>query len=200
MGDVTHFMKGYIYEWTLDLPLWTFRGRWITRLAPHIVFTVGFCIVFSFKNPNHLRSSQIWLYSALLQMSWDYRAESPMFANGGADCQVPSVGMKLWFYLQKLVFFTLKPKTKCIGRKKLGFFPLLVDRGRGGGRDLAFPGNPHKKNLKLSGSDQKLLPPLRPTIILPLHSWSPLGHITHIECTSSSRSTIQFIWSLSLSK
>ena len=38
-----------------------------------------------------------------------------MFADAGVDCQVPSAGIKRWFYLQKLGFFALTPKTQCIG-------------------------------------------------------------------------------------
>ena len=35
---------------------------------------------------------------------------------------------------------------------------------------------------------------------LPLHSWRPLAHKSHIECTSPSRSQIQYICSLPWSK
>ena len=50
------------------------------------------------------------------------------------------------------------------------------------------------KKSRFFVSDRKLLP-ARPLlkIPLPLHSWRPLVHKSHIECTSSSRSQIQYI-------
>ena len=48
-----------------------------------------------------------------------------MSTNGGADCQVPSVGIKPWFCSHILGFFALIPKTQCIGQKKLGLLHLV---------------------------------------------------------------------------
>ena len=77
-----------------------------------------------FKKLNHLRSNKIRFYSVLLQMSWHYGIEGPMFANGGVDSQVPSVGTKPWFYLQKSSVFALKPKPNASTRKSWVFSTL----------------------------------------------------------------------------
>ena len=76
-----------------------------------------------------------------------------------------------------------------------------------GACDLAPPGNPHKKSIKfhiLTENNYPLRPTLKNKIALAfLNSRRLLVHITHIECSSSSstsRSKIQYICSLPLSK
>ena len=51
-----------------------------------------------------MKSNKIKIYWVSLYMSWDYRAEGPMFTNGGANCQVPGAGITPWFHLQKAGF------------------------------------------------------------------------------------------------
>ena len=82
----------------------------------HAVFyNWAFC---SFKKKNF---NKIRFYSDFLQMSWDYRAEDPMSAHDGAECQ-----NKTMVLFAETMFFTLKPKAQCIGRRKVGFFPTLI--------------------------------------------------------------------------
>ena len=59
--------------------------------------------------------------------------------------------------------------------------------------------HPRKKMSIFLDYDQKLLPPM-PDFEkkMPFHFSRPLVHIAHIECTSSSRSKIQYICSLPL--
>ena len=72
-------------------------------------------------------------------------------------------------------------------------FPGEVDSGKG---------SPPKRNLDLLDPTEKFCPPARlnSKTPLPLHSWRPLIHKSHIECTSPSRSKIQYTSSLPLSK
>ena len=46
-----------------------------------------------------------------------------MSDNNDADCQLPSARIKPFAEIE---FIALKPKTQCIGRKKLGFSPPLM--------------------------------------------------------------------------
>ena len=48
-----------------------------------------------------------------------------MSANGGANCQVPSVRIKPWFYLQYHAFGNIT-KTPMHRPKNVGFFPPLL--------------------------------------------------------------------------
>ena len=80
---------------------------------------------------------------------------------------------------------------------------LRTFRGRWIGartRDPVPPGSSHKTNLKLFPTENCSRSSRLRKMKLPLHSWRPLVHITHIKWTSSSRSKIQYICSLPLSK
>ena len=56
-------------------------------------------------------------------MSWDYREEGPIFANGGVDCQVPSVGMVLFV---EIGFFCIKTKNPTHWLEKWVFFSTFA--------------------------------------------------------------------------
>ena len=81
-------------------------------------FTIGFFQVFQ-KKSNHLMSSKHRSYSVLLQISWNYRAKGRMSANSNVNC-AESWNITMVLFAESN-FFALKPKTQCIGRKKLVF-------------------------------------------------------------------------------
>ena len=69
------------------------------------------------------------------------------------------------------------------------------------GEEYSGRGSRPTRKSRFSVPNQKLSPAhLISKKLLPLHSWRPLIHKSHIECTSPSRSQIQFICSLPLSK
>ena len=86
------------------------QNRVCAKFGTTQFFTIVFFLDF-FKIPNQLRSNKLRFYSILLQVSWDYRAEGPMSTNGGANCLVPSAGIKPWLYSQGSVFFALAYQT-----------------------------------------------------------------------------------------
>ena len=85
----------------------------------HTIFYNWILSSFSKKKSNHLMSSKHRSYSVLLQISWNYRAKGPMSATSNVNCAESwNITMVLFAGSE---FFALKPKTQCIGWKKLGF-------------------------------------------------------------------------------
>ena len=90
-----------------------------------------------------MKSNKIKFYWVSLYMSWDYRAEGPMFTNGGANCQVPGAGITPWFHLQKAVFYIKTKNPMHLPEKKVGIFPTL-------GLQTSSRGGPNAYKLSLN--------------------------------------------------
>lgn len=80
-------------------------------------FTIGVFIIK--KKTNHLRSNKIRFYLVLLHISCDYTTKGPMPLM--VELSAKSIGIKPWFYSQKLGFWHENQKNKYIGWESWGF-------------------------------------------------------------------------------
>ena len=96
---------------------------------------------------------------------------------------------KTLFCLRDLIFIMIKIKTNRLLTLYLYVKPPTTNMA------WATP-----RTRLLHCPDEAHVPCLTSKKKVPLHSWRPLVRITHIECTSSSTSKIQYVCSIPLSK
>jgi hypothetical protein len=105
---------------------------------------------------------------------------------------------KTLFCLRDLIFIMTKIKTNRL--LTLYLYVKLPTSNMAWARSHLPMVGPRPQHASFTARMKPMLPAWLQKINFPLNSWRPLVHITHIECTSSSTSKIQYVFSISLSK